>query len=306
MHHEVMLPPAHTYQPFYSLAGIVESQLKYYSTRNRLMRYSKSLNIKGAYNLEITWFGTATIGVKKVSDSLIFDPFFPMNSLLPQPDLEQVINYGNIFITHGHFDHTLDIPRLINAGSVNVYCSAEVKSILVNNKVPLERIRIISPGDLIQIGALEVEIFKGAHIRFDFPLVMKTLLSRRALIHFRELKNLFNLAKIYPEGQVLVYKISGGDRTILHLGSLNLDPTESYPLGCSLLTIPFQGRSDLNHYAMQFIEKLQPEQLLLHHFDDAFPPVSSSIDTSAFVDRLSTIYPHLNVIVPRFNQRINI
>ena len=47
-----------------------------------------------------------------------------------------------------------------------------------------------------------------------------------------------------------------------------------------LLVLPYQGASNLLTPAMQVIERLKPKAVLLDHFDDAFPPGSSAVDTS--------------------------
>ena len=93
---------------------------------------------------------------------------------------------------------------------------------------------------------------------------------------------------------------------MLHIGSLNLDSSEEYPAGMDLLTLPFQGRSDLNSYALKFIERLKPKALYLHHFDDAFPPLSSTVDIAPFVKKVGREYPGLRVIVPAFQEAVTI
>ena len=90
------------------------------------------------------------------------------------------------------------------------------------------------------------------------------------------------------------------------MGSLNLDSSEEYPAGMDLLTLPFQGRSDLNSYVLKFIERLKPKALYLHHFDDAFPPVSSPVDTAPFVKKVAREYPGLPVIVPAFKEAVEV
>ncbi len=256
--------------------------------------------------MEITWFGTAALSFKGGEDAILFDPFIPLNEALPSPDLDQLAKSGDIFITHGHFDHLIDVPSVLEAGGGRVYCSVETAEILAALNVDRAKINPLNPGDKIKKGSLEITALQGAHIRFDLPLIMKTLFSRRALARFKDLKKISRLAKLYPEGRVLVYKITAGGTTILHMGSLNLDPSETYPRGCDLLTLPFQGRSDLDTYALQFVELLKPKSIYLHHFDDSFPPVSSSVDTTAFVETIKAQFPEIKVIIPTFGQVVSV
>lgn len=254
--------------------------------------------------MEIKWFGTATISFAYQKYSILFDPFLPINKELPSPTVDELAELGDIFITHGHFDHLMHVPRILNAGDALVYCSEAAADSLSRDGVDKERIVIIQPGKKIIKGPFEIKVYKGAHIRFDLPLITKTLFSRRTLSNMKSLKYLLKLAKSYPEGEVLVYEISAGGKTVLHLGSLNLDKSEIYPTGADLLTLPFQGRSDLNSYTLNFIERLKPKALYLHHFDDSFPPISSRVYTSNFTQQVKSKYTNLPVVVPRYDEVI--
>jgi len=256
--------------------------------------------------LEIRWFGTASISFSHQDYSILFDPFLPMNQELPSPSIEKLANMGDIFITHGHFDHLMHVSRVLKAGDALVYCCEVAAETLVREGVNEDRIGIIQPGKKMAKGPFEINVYKGAHIRFDLPLIFKTLLSRRSFNNRDRLRKLMRLAKRYPEGDVLVYGISAGGKTVLHLGSLNLDSLEDYPVNVDLLTLPFQGRSDLDSYAMKFVDRLEPKALYLHHFDNSFPPVSSRVYTSNFIQLVNAKYPNMKVVVPRYEEVITI
>jgi L-ascorbate metabolism protein UlaG (beta-lactamase superfamily) len=254
--------------------------------------------------MKISWFGTATISISHDESSILFDPFIPMNGLLPLPSISELASLGDIFVTHGHFDHLMYVAQVIRSGSARVYCSESAADKLLQEGLPQNRITTLMPGDSIKNGPFTIRVFRGAHIRFDPALIIKTLFSRRTCAHFKQFWALVRLAKRYPQGEVLVYEIEAGGKKVLHMGSLNLDPTETYPTGSDLLTLPFQGRSDLNTYALKFIDKLKPKALFLHHFDDSFPPVSSTINTSSFIRSAASAYPDLPVIVPEYKEVI--
>ncbi len=256
--------------------------------------------------MEIKWFGTAALSISSGGESILFDPFLPLNAELPAPSIEELAALGDIFITHGHFDHLMHVPQVVQAGEGVVYCCNTAAESLYREGVPESRVAVIKPGDKFEKGPFEITVYRGVHIRFDLPLIVKTLISRRCLSNFSALRVLLKESKRYPEGEVLVYRIAAGGKSVLHMGSLNLDSSEEYPAGMDLLTLPFQGRSDLNSYALQFIERLKPKALYLHHFDDAFPPVSSPVDTAPFVKKVAREYPGLRVIVPAFKQAVEV
>ncbi len=256
--------------------------------------------------MKIVWFGTATISISHEEGSILFDPFIPMNGLRPLTSISELAALGDIFVTHGHFDHLMLVAQVIQSGSSRVYCSKTAAAKLLSEGLPQNRIITIMPGDTINKGPLTIKVFSGAHIRFDLPLITKTLFSRRTCAHFTQFRTVSRLAKLYPQGEVIIYEIEAGGKKVLHMGSLNLDPAEIYPTGSDLLTLPFQGRSDLNTYALKFIDKLKPKALYLHHFDDSFPPVSNTINTSSFIRNVAAAHPGLPVLVPNYREVITL
>lgn len=256
--------------------------------------------------MEIKWFGTATLVFSANGDSIIFDPFIPLNKALPRPSPEELAAFGDIYITHGHFDHLMTVPELLAAGAQRVFCSQEAAASLKREGVEESRISAIKPGESLENGRFRLKIYKGEHIKFDLPLIIKTLLSRRTLANLSAFKQLTQEAKRYPMGEVLVYEIEAGGKKVLHLGSFNLSPAEDYQTGADLLSLPFQGRSDLDRYALQFIERLRPKALLLQHTCDSFPPVSSQVNTDNFVKKMAEQYPAIRVIKPQYGQPITV
>ncbi|MCR4951559.1 MAG: hypothetical protein K6A40_09585, partial [Solobacterium sp.] len=73
------------------------------------------------------------------------------------------------------------------------------------------------------------------------------------------------------------------------MGSMNL-LDEDYPEGADLLILPFQGRSDIDSFGEQIIRRLKPKTVLLDHYDDAFPPMSGTVETASFEALLKDRY----------------
>jgi L-ascorbate metabolism protein UlaG (beta-lactamase superfamily) len=254
--------------------------------------------------MEIKWYGTATMVFSSGGQSILMDPFFPMNKDLPSPPAGELASFGDIFITHGHFDHLIDVPRITEAGKGRVYCSETSSLALIREGVDPSRITAIEPGDLIELGPFKVRVFGGKHIKFNGKLILKTLFSRRVFTYRENLRAIVKELRRYPMGQVLVFLIEAEGKKALHLGSLNLDHSEQYPPEIDLLSLPYQGRSDLSEYTLPFIRRFEPELVYLHHFDDSFPPVSSQIDPKPLINVLKMQYPHIRAIVPRYGEVI--
>lgn len=248
--------------------------------------------------MEVKWYGTAALTFSAGGKTILFDPFLPMNRNLPQPDLSELADCGDIFITHGHFDHLIDVPKVVASGGGPVFCSKTAAETLTREGVKEADIIVVKPGDLIERGPFRIAVYRGKHIRFDSKLIMKTLFNRRLVSYRQNLKLMLKESRRYPAGEVLVYLIEVEGKSILHLGSLNLDENERYPDKVDVLTVPYQGRSDLPSYALKFIRRLQPETVYLHHFDNSFPPVSSPVDVQPLINSVSKVFPGIRVIRP--------
>jgi L-ascorbate metabolism protein UlaG (beta-lactamase superfamily) len=256
--------------------------------------------------MNIKWYGTATLVFEAEEQSIIFDPFISLNEHLPRPSFDELSAYGDIFITHGHFDHLVDVPQVLKIGNNSVYCSETAAKSLLRDGVDQKRINVIKPGDYLEKGPFKISVLRGEHIKFDPPLIIKTLFSCRTLANLSGLRKLMRKARLYPQGEVLVYLIEENGKKLLHMGSLNLSESEKYPVEIDLLTLPFQGRSDLDTYAQKFINLLKPRAIFLHHTCDSFPPVSSPVRTDNFIKLMAHYFPQIKVIKPEYRKPINI
>lgn len=257
-------------------------------------------SLKGVKKIEIRWFGTAALCITHEDSSLLFDPFVPLNPSLRYATAEELAGMGDIFLTHGHFDHAYNVPLIARLGTGKIHCSPETAVLLTELGVAPERLSPLQPGKVIEYGPFTIKVFLGKHIHFDTMLLVRTLISRRMIGNFRQFRWLMKTHKKFTMGTVLVYQIEAGGKKILHLGSLNLAGEENYPEETDILTLPFQGRSDLDVYALKFVEKIKPKNIYLHHFDDTFPPMSSNVDCSRFVEAVNKAYPELNVVIPDY------
>jgi L-ascorbate metabolism protein UlaG (beta-lactamase superfamily) len=256
--------------------------------------------------MEIKWLGTAAISYKHNDKTIIFDPYGGINKKLGCYSARELATYGDIFITHGHFDHLADVPAIMAQNKAKVYCAYLAAQSLINLGVDQSRIAVIAPGRKIIMGPFNIRVFKGKHIDFDRKLILETLLNLRVLRYFRNFLKVLSMAKKFPEGQTLIYEIEVDGKKIMHMGSLALAEGENYPQNVDLLVLPFQGRSDLSTYALPFVAGIKPKAIYFHHFDDAFPPFSNTISPDKFVQNVRNDFPDIKFIVPSRGSGINI
>jgi L-ascorbate metabolism protein UlaG (beta-lactamase superfamily) len=253
---------------------------------------------KGGVEMELKWLGTAAVSISHEGKSIIFDPFRSLNLHLRYTTAEELAEMGDIFITHGHFDHTMDVPLITALGNSKVFCCSDTAKALIREGTVQKRIMVVQPGDIIENGPFTIKVLAGEHIHNDWAILFRT--SVHALMHFQTLFSLLKLHRKFNMGKVLVYQTEAGGKTILHMGSLNLSASEVYPKRVDLMTLPYQGRSDLTSYSMQFIERVKPKIVFLHHYDNSFPPISSQIDYRPFLKSIHHNFPDIQVIIPEY------
>jgi len=257
--------------------------------------------------MRLKWYGTAAILLEQDGTKLLFDPFLSLNEkcFIPPEDefsaVEELASADTILVTHGHLDHIASIPAILKQGdgTATVYCTAKPREVLVSKGVDEARIRQIKPGDRLGFGPFEVHVLKGKHIVFNMGLVLKTIFRALIITNRNNLRYILKENRICVEaGETVAYEICTANKRILLLGSLNLDDNTEYPEGADLLILPFQGRSGIGKYAMPFMDRLEPKKVLLDHFDDTFPPISSNVKTSPFISLMRRKYPGIPVICP--------
>ena len=252
--------------------------------------------------MKLKWYGTATILLEQGGTRLFFDPFIPIAERAYKPSVHELSKAENILVTHGHFDHIAAIPDIMKQGNgkAAVYCTATPRKALISKGVDGKRIHKIKPGDVLNVEPFTVRVLKGKHVVFDKWFIIKTILNPRMLAGMGNLVYILKENKHYNEaGETVIYEISSDDKRILLLGSLNLDDDTEYPVGVDMLILPLQGRSNISSYAMKFVDRLQPERVLLDHFNDTFPPISSDVDTEPFILLMRRKYPEVQVTYPR-------
>lgn len=241
--------------------------------------------------MKVTWFGTASLAVETAAGRLLIDPFFPLKGSPTRVAPDAYAGYEDILVTHGHFDHIMSLPGILRAGRAVVHCTQTPRQTLMALDVPAERVIPFKAGDELELQGMNVRVFQSRHVVLDGALLRRTLLNPRMLQYAGNVATVLLGLRNYPEnGEIVGFLIEGDGHSLYVMGSLGADDSTDYPTGMDLMVLPYQGASDLLTLAMQIIERLKPKAVLLDHFDDAFPPGTSPVDTSdirqALEDRL--------------------
>ena len=79
----------------------------------------------------IRWLGTACFEIRlDIGKSILIDPYLDDSTNAPITS-NQIEACDYIFLTHGHYDHVLDVGKLADRFTSEIYCSQEVADALV-------------------------------------------------------------------------------------------------------------------------------------------------------------------------------
>ena len=123
--------------------------------------------------ITMRWLGNAGFEFQIDSTYFLFDPF------LTRPKARQVYvgrvaadkasvkthipKADHIFITHTHFDHSMDAPEIARLCGAVVYGSANTCGIMRAAGLPQRQIRQVSTGEAIPINHMQVSVLPAAH-----------------------------------------------------------------------------------------------------------------------------------------------
>jgi L-ascorbate metabolism protein UlaG (beta-lactamase superfamily) len=250
--------------------------------------------------VRIQWLGAAGFRISINGMTILIDPFLTRKE--KEVDLFQVFKSRDfreihaIFLTHGHFDHSMDIPYILGNSPAILYCSDKVQRYFIKKGVDFRRIVVVRAGTRCIFDGLNVEVFPSNHLRFDMKLLIETL--------FRMKGKIFKLLHLlsYPCGDVFSFRFIGDSITFHHFGSAGstdeeLDNLSRFPL--DLLLLPVQGNSKHFELALRYLDRLKPRFVIPHHHDDFFPPVSRKIDIEPFLEKLR--FQFKDIVVKRLN-----
>ena len=255
--------------------------------------------------IQITWLGTAGFSICAGGTHILMDPHLsrPPRATPHQPwDSEDLVRHlgepDAAFLSHGHFDHAMDLPALAAAApDMDIYCNAVPARKLQRLGVPDHHIYTVTPNTTpIPVGEIHALPRPSRHVRFDLPLIFSTP-WHGGLEFFRLMKN-------YPCGQVLSWRFRIRGKNILFFGSAGPTKRELTELAKEetyLLMLPLQGHSKICNIAANMVDILRPKHVLPHHMDDFYPPISQSVDLQPFLDRVRTRHPEIRIRIPEIN-----
>ena len=258
--------------------------------------------------MEITWWGNAGFQIKTGEDVFLIDPYLTRNAAArPKQSLTPAdINTADqIFISHGHFDHILDIPAIASENGSRVYCCPEAASTLKQKGLNSAQVREVSEDNHTEnFDSYLARANFSQHVKFDRWLLVKTL-SR---INFR-IPRYLPLIREYPVGQVLSWQFELEGKVLRHFGSAGSTPAELKQAGqqkIDILLVPLQGNTRICNIAINYVRMIKPRMVIPHHQDDFFPPISTYVDIRPFIAGVKRTCPDTAIRIMHINETITI
>jgi len=259
--------------------------------------------------MEIQWLGTAGFRIKFKDQVILVDPYLTRNQdarpvqPLGAKDIEKA---SHIFISHGHFDHLMDVPMIASQTRAVVYCHGKAADSLEKAGLDKEQIiRISTDRWEGRFNTFHARAHFSSHVKFDKKLLFSTLWK----INFKLLNmpKYLPLLREYPCGQVLSWQFFIEGKTLQFFGSAGASTDELKRLGnesIDILLVPLQGHTDICDIAARYVRILHPKLVIPHHQDDFFPPISRQVDITDFVKQVQKESPSTRINILNLNQTL--
>lgn len=253
----------------------------------------------------ITYFGWSSFVIDAHGSKLAFDPIcrklFGGSWAAPSDYRDLAV----VCITHGHYDHFIDVPSILKNSQAVAVSSPRVCSFLEQKYgVPKDRLRPVVPGEQITLGAFAISTFSWGHREISYRRFFKEGLFRAQILptlQFAWLNFLWSphTAPFYgyvvtPEGGPKVMNYCEGFNDTMDLSAVQSLGKRYQPevvLAGAQLT--FQ------EYLARGLEVLSPKKTFVFHPHE---PMFSKLGlvmapTEDFATKAREIYPDMEVVV---------
>jgi L-ascorbate metabolism protein UlaG (beta-lactamase superfamily) len=256
--------------------------------------------------MKLKWLGTAGFEFKTGDQTLLIDPYLSRNQKSsPKQEITpfNIKKASQIFISHGHFDHILDVPQIAGQTNASIYCSKATAEFLRNYPIDKQQIKpVLTEKKIFKFQNYSAQAFFSEHVKFDRKLVLSTFLKINV-----QLFKYLPLFQRFPCGQVLSWRFYINDKIIQFFGSAGSSLEELKKIGdkpIDILLLPMQGHSQICRIGLNYIKYLKPKIVIPHHHDNFFPPISKAVDIRPFVDKIKKDHKKTIVIIPKINESL--
>ena len=236
--------------------------------------------------MDLTWLGTAGFIIKGKEGEIVFDPFLSRGQGETSPfNIKSFENAQAMFIGHGHFDHTFDVPAIAAGTDLKIFAPGLTGQILKMRGVSSDRLVHTSNKEVL-FKPYKMRAFHSSHVTFDIPLIVST--AKRCGV--KGCLHVAHLGLAYPKGLVQTYFFEIEGKKILFMssaGSCEKELLVYRDLGIDYFLAPLQGHSAIQSIAAKQTAIINPKVVIPHHHDDFYPPMSQNVSVDVFREELN-------------------
>ena len=239
--------------------------------------------------VKIRWLGVACLEIESPEgDRILIDPFLDeaitaREIQIKEKDIERA---DVIVISHGHWDHFMDVPSIMKRCNSKLVCT-QIVADMANETFGLDKNQImpVAPGDKLQFPNFDINIVKGVHISID--ALYEALLGKKpdmpteemfkSIVEYffddpAEIEKYLEWNRVYQGGEQLnfIFEFSHGMR-IYFYGSIKHPDLENIQKQAKADVLLLQVLPTCEKDAGEVALRSKPALVIPIHFDLLFP-----------------------------------